>query len=426
MKAAHLRWILLVGVLIAFCIQPAWSHSQPLPAITKPLLDDFIKTYSRLGNHVTGSKIDSQTTKWIEGLLKKFGYNVSLLPVRFQRAIAKESTLVVKKTSSKGETTYIEGMPLLDTQATGPEGINSMLGEEDEQNVVPVMHIYNALDLSDQRFVLKNRRHIQDMINSGRYPAIILVTQGGRIGLSPVNVNLSSIRNTPVILVGSGYGNWLESKSKINNPIRLITNIQRRESVAYNLMAKINGTDPQAKPVVVLVGATSWYQAAAETGSSLAAWYAVAQQMAVARPRRSVFFVMTSGEELDYLGLRQFLKQHADLVQNAYAWVRIGPNVGAPKPNYLVEAFGQNAQSITQRALENEQIQNIHWVDSSGEAEGLASVLIPYGTRYIAVTGIRNECYRMSCDKWPSAISVSAELRIARALNQIVNTLSNI
>jgi hypothetical protein len=96
--------------------------------------------------------------------------------------------------------------------------------------------------------------------------------------------------------------------------------VPAREVTDYNLIGLVRGSDPQMRDQAVVLGAhydhvgvgkpvagDSIYNGADDDASGVAAVLAAAQALAKAPPKRSVIFLLTSGEEFGVLGTQWYL-----------------------------------------------------------------------------------------------------------------------
>lgn len=398
------------------------SHS--MTPVTVEELTHYIKTYARQGHHRTGSKVDHQSAEWMKSILENHHIKVGLETFSLLRPVAGKARLVLE---NKPKPRILFGMPMLNSSDTGDVGLSSRLGNVGEMGIIPVFNMYVLLPTKtiSGKLILENRAEFHRMLRSRKYPAIIVATHGGKSGLAPFNLSLRHHYQTPVILVSSAFSNLLEMKAKMEAGIRVITNIKRERANASNVIAKIPGSNPKLKPLVVLTPRSAWWNAAAERGTAIAAWLTLAKRIKQIHPQRTVYFVALTGHELGYMGLKHFITTHPKLVSSAKAWVEIGANIAAaPTAHYYVQASSHRLQRLAEQAFHANHINNAIMVRPHHKPIGAISVLDKHNGQYIAFVGYSNDCYHLNCDTWPKAVNMGGELRFTQALIQIVKKLS--
>jgi len=397
---------------------------QPPEPITFDEIDDYVKRFATQGLHRAGSRIDRRTAKVLQQTLKRGGLkNVVLEKFTFKRPISRGAMISMK--IDKINSRMMPGMPYLGSRSTGGMSRRAELGFLGQDGKIPVMHLYVTPSSATPRLRAKSLRQFKEAVASGRYPAVIGITQGGYTGLLPLMVDLDQKYKTPAILISSSFGNFVEIYAEINNPVTYRSGIRYEHAKAYNVVAKVEGSDPQLKPLVVVTSRSGWWTVAAERGTGVAAWLAVAQRVAKSKPKRTVIFVSTTGQEYYSLGLKRFLRANPNLETNAYGWIYIGANIGAkPKPHYIVQSSSRQMRRMAERAFEKNGVEKIRWIDRA------MSLVKPLGDAYahsqhsLIIAATNNRCYRMTCDKWPSAVNVDATLAFAKSLNTVIDKLA--
>lgn len=127
----------------------------------------------------------------------------------------------------------------------------------------------------------------------------------------------------------------------------------------YNVVARLEGTDPTLRAEVVTVAAhldgavgtgevagDAVYNAADDNASGSAGLLAIAEQMATARPRRSVIFVWDSGEEQGLWGIRWFVHAPPVLRTRIVAHVNVDM-IGSSRPDTATPPDG--IKGVTRR-----------------------------------------------------------------------------
>jgi len=395
---------------------------KPTP-ITFEQIDYYVKRFSTQGLHRSGSKIDKRTGLLLEHFLKKDGLKITREPFTFRRPISGGGMVSMK--IDKINSRIMPGMPYLASPSTGGRNRRAALGFVGEDGKIPVIHIYVTPASANAKLRATSLKRFKDAVASGRYPAVIGVTQGGYSGLIPLMINLNKKYKTPAILLSSALGNFVEIYAEINNLVTYRTTIRYEKAKAYNLMSTVTGTDPSLKPLVIVTSRSAWWSAAAERGTGVAAWLATAKRMAQVHPKRTVIFVSTTGQEYYSLGLKKFLATHPNLVSNAYGWIYIGANVGTkPLPKFVIQGSSRRMRRLVHRAFEDNNLENIRWAKEKKALVPPLNQAYQHADHSVIIAATNNKCFRMTCDKWPSNVNIEATLSFSKALAQIVQELS--
>lgn len=128
----------------------------------------------------------------------------------------------------------------------------------------------------------------------------------------------------------------------------------------YNVVARLEGTDPTLRAEVVTVAAhldgavgtrdlagDAIYNAADDNASGSAGLLALAEQMATARPKRSVIFVWDSGEEQGLWGIRWFV--HAPPVPRSAIVAHVNVDMIGSSRTESAAAAADGVKGVTRR-----------------------------------------------------------------------------
>src|SRR5205085_10030380 len=96
---------------------------------------------------------------------------------------------------------------------------------------------------------------------------------------------------------------------------------------AWNLIARLDRK--AARTLIFSTPRSGWFTCAAERGSGLAAWLALARWMAAERRGHNLEFLATSGHEYIYLGGEKYLAERAPKPANTRLWTHIGASFAA-------------------------------------------------------------------------------------------------
>lgn len=161
-----------------------------------------------------------------------------------------------------------------------------------------------------------------------RHKAIICVTRGGRPGLCPSNADsFPQPFGPPVLQVSSEHAAWLQEYARKGLLVHVVAHAERRATKAYNVTAKIAGTNPALPPL--MTPRSGWYWCASERGGGIICWLELIRSLHAIRPARDVLFVASSGHELGHLGINAFVAQRPGIVGRSIGWIHLGANIGA-------------------------------------------------------------------------------------------------
>ena len=395
---------------------------SPVDTITYEQVDKYVKYYSGLGHHRAGSKIDKRSAIWIKNTLKRDKLDVSVETYTFDRPVSRYAVVSMK--IDRINSVILPGMPLLNSKPTNTS-IKTKLGFVGQDGTVPVIHIYVTSSSGNNKLRAKSIKEFKDAIESGRYRAVIGVTQGGYAGLLPLSIDLNKHYKTPAMLMSSEIGNYAEIYAEINTPVKFLTRINYKKATVDNIVGIIKGTNPKLAPVVVVAPRSAWWYAAAGRGSGVAAFLSAADALAKVPHLRSIYFVSTSGQEYYSMGVKKFLKKHPNLKEKAYAWVYIGGNVGTkPVPHYIVQGSSRRMRRIVHRAFRESGVNNLRWLDSSPIILPALNQAFDNSKHAVIIAATNNRCERMTCDKWPANVNIEATLDFSKAMTLLIQQLA--
>src|SRR4029453_19030310 len=124
---------------------------------------------------------------------------------------------------------------------------------------------------------------------------------------------------------------WLKEQAAARAEATVVAVATQTATQAFNVSAKIAGSDPDLPPLVIMTPRSGWWRCASERGGGLACWIETMRVLARARPARDCHFVACSGHELGFLGIEAYLEHRPDLVTRAYQWIHFGANIGSPR-----------------------------------------------------------------------------------------------
>lgn len=404
-------------------VKPAAPPVPPVDTITYEEVDKYVKYYSGLGMHRAGTRIDKRAARWLTQELKRAKLSVDKETFTFNRPESRYAVVSMKV--DRLNSVILPGMPLLNARPTNKQ-VSAKLGFVGQEGTVPVIHIYVTPTSGNAELRAKSIKEFKDAIESGKYQAVIGVTQGGYAGLLPLSIDLDENYKTPAMLMSGEIGNYAEIYAEINNPVKFLTRMRTVKSTADNIVAKIEGSDPKLGPVVVIAPRTAWWYAASERGSGVAVFLASAKALANSHPKRTIYFVSTAGQEYYSLGLKKFLQQHPELVKTAYSWIYLGGNIGTkPEPHFTIQGSSRTMRRLVHTALKDYGFSKINWMAEKPALLPQFRPIFDNSDHAVIIVATNNRCERMTCDKYPNNVNIEATFNFAKATTIMLQRLAN-
>jgi hypothetical protein len=218
----------------------------------------------------------------------------------------------------------------------------------------------------------------------------------------------------PMLQVSSAEGEWLKAQVEQRVEAYLLADVERKTAQAFNVTARIAGSDPSLRPLVISTPRSGWWQCASERGGGLACWLESMRVLAAADPLRDCLFVAFSGHETGFIGIDAYLASRPDLMRCAHAWIQLGANFGAPwQPNEL-HTQDDALEAWAVASLAKEGIPVDHRAPRGSLPRAEAATLHRGGARYVALL-CGSDVFHSAADRWPDAIDVAMLARYARA-----------
>lgn len=365
-------------------------------------ITEIIKQYDSQGFHRTGTKVDQLSAFWLVQHIQQLGIEAKLEPFSLSRI---DPVLTYIQIGQR----RLEGLPLFDSTFTDADGIQGKLGLAGSDGNLLVMPITPQANTPKYQ-------QLQACRGSGGYQGIIAITHSTPPGLAPLNaLDFTSPFGPPVLQVSTVEANCLEEAAKLGQAATLVTQVQRTETKAFNVIATLKGVDSSLAPLVVMTPRSGWWHCASERGGGLACWLSVMAALSVQRLARDVIFVATSGHELGGIGLQSFLRQQPMLAKKAKVWLHFGANIGA--------AFGKRCGLFASNTEFAEMAAGL--MDKAGAAPDDCYLpnILPYGEAvlihhlggaYISLVGV-NQLFHHPKDRFSEAVDIMQVTRFATA-----------
>jgi hypothetical protein len=217
-----------------------------------------------------------------------------------------------------------------------------------------------------------------------------------------------------MLQVSSVETQWLNAQAAASAEATVVASVGQRAVQAFNVTARIAGSDPELPPLVVMTPRSGWWHCASERGGGLACWLEAMRVLARAKPARDCFFVACSGHELGFLGIDAYLHGRPDLIKRASHWIHFGANIGSPRQGNLIHASDDAVERWAVAALEKEGLTVNATAERGSVPRGEAGALHRGGGRYVALV-CGTEVFHHAADRWPDAVDLALLARYARA-----------
>ena len=405
-------FLLAGGHTVALALAGATGGSSLLFAKEQSTSEDaleqrvasVIQAYDSQGNHRTGTDVDNASAKWLADQVYQLGAEPSLEDFTLNRIDPQSCYLRIAGRR-------IEGVPLFDASFTGAEGVHGRLGlpgTDAEIALVETEPYTLAAPGSQQLGQVSEARR-------GRHKAVVVLTRGMRPGLFLMNApDFSKPSGPPMLQLSSAEREWLNEQAQNRTEATLVDQVRRTTARAFNVTAKIAGSNPRLAPLVFMAPRSGWWTCASEQGSRLVCWLEAIRVLATGKPVCDCLFVALSGHELDILGIDAYLKRRPDLIKRAQAWIFFGSDIGKPGQPNLIHASDDALEQWTVTAMEKEGLIVNGKARHDSVARGEAGPVQHGGGRFVTVA-CDSDVYHSVADRWPESVDVTNLARYARA-----------
>lgn len=381
------RLTLKIILLLAFNILPALNYAQTIDANQ---IAQYVKQYSQQGSHITGSHVDKVTAVWMEGILKRQGYEVKLAPVAIKKVTLKNNIIKLDKK-------IIHGFPVYDGNFTKQNGISGKLGLPGTDADIVVLEMPVSVKYDGNKLFTQLRY-------GKKYRAIVALTQGNKPGLALIdNENYPLQKGLPILQVSNVNNATLMQLAKEQARATFIAYNTIANSTAYNVIATLPGKNEHASPVLFTVPRSAWTPAAEEHGTAVACWLAMANVFSKTKPEHPLIFIAFTGHEIGYLGFNQLMKDEPSYFKRSSAWFHFGTNIGSSPPLTLGSNTTSYAKLAQKVAADN--MTDLHMIDSMyGEPQNAIQtfkLMMPI----FSIFTENNSYFHMNQDRWQNVKS---------------------
>jgi hypothetical protein len=393
------------GALWPGLMRAAAQAPQPASPDLLARIGRLIQEYDAQGIHRTGTQVDTQSASWLLKRAIEAGADVELSMFPLSRVDVQTALL-------EADGRQVPGLPLFDGTFTDARGLDGRL-------VLPAASGDFALLTADAAGITSEGRGLSELRKSGRFKAIVVVTQGAHAGLSPMNAaDFAAPYGCPVLQVGSEGGPWLQERAAASRTARFVAHATRTNTEAFNVVGAVAGSRPELPPVVVMTPRSGWWQCASERGGGIACWTETIRAVRAARAPRTVRFIASSGHELGHFGLDAWLESQPGLIKRAAAWIHLGANIGAAGGRPRLQASSDEIEAMAAAAFERAGTPVQQRVPRGNVPGGEARNIHVGGGRYVSLLG-SSPVFHSEADRWPSAVDVAAVGRYATAIGEL-------
>jgi len=384
-------------------IQSVQIRSADSSNIIEQRVATVIQTYDAQGNHRTGTDVDKKSGEWLAEEVRRLGVNASLESFTLNRVDPQSCYLRVGNRR-------IDGVPLFDAGFTDAEGVHGKLGMGPPADI----RLLETGPFPLARPGAEHRGPISEA-RRGAHKAVVLVAGGSRPGLFLANA--LAFRNPsgpPMLQISNTEIEWLKRRSQSGAEATVVTQVTRAPAQAFNVTARIPGSDSKLAPLVFMAARSAWWQCVTEQGSRLACWLEVMRALAASKPTRDCLFVALSGHELGELGMDAYIENRQDLLRDAHAWIFFGSGIGTPRQPNLIHTSDEALEKWVVKVLEQEGIGVDAREQHNATARAEMGLVQRKSGRFVTLV-CDSDVYHSVADRWPEAVDVGLLARYARA-----------
>lgn len=373
---------------------------------------DIIREYSAQGYHRTGTAVDTVSGAWLSDRIQDMGIAPFMDPIELERVN------VLYASFDFGNLT-IEAEPLYDCAYTDVAGITGRLGELGSDADIGVIMLPPSTSspahtrLDEVRRTTRHKGII--IVSDSSYPLDGIATLNAEDFRAPVG--------PPTLQIANEHWQALQEAIAQGQEGTLVAFCEHKPSKAYNVSARIDGTDPDLAPMVIMTPRSGWWRCASERGGGIALFLELMRDLVANPPQRDVIFTANSGHELSHLGLDQMLHENPTLARDAFIWIHLGANFAATGSQVRLQYSSQAIKNLTRRFLDREDL--VPGIETPIENRPLGEARNIYDARgnFLSLLG-NNALFHHPDDRWPDAVDIATTARWADAFSRIIQDLS--
>src|SRR6266849_1986483 len=226
----------------------AQKESQVSPEALEQRIAGVMEAYDAQGNHRTGTEVDNASAEWLASQVRKSGAMASIEPFALSRIDPQSCYLRIAGRR-------IDSVPVFDAGFTGAEGVHGKLGPLGSDAEIGLVESEPA-KLSEPG--IEQRDQVREARRS-QHKAVVVLTRGIRPGLYLLNA--SDFRKPfgpPMLQISSSESEWLRELAAARAEAKLVAQVKRTAAQALNVTAKIAGSNPALRPIVLMAPRSAW------------------------------------------------------------------------------------------------------------------------------------------------------------------------
>lgn len=282
--------------------------------------------YLGFGNKRTGGKGDNACGEWLASELAKANYKVERQYYQAPFFDASAAEL-----ECEGHSVSIYPQPVV--IPTSREGLTGPLIRVDAhgQFADSLKGAIALVDLPHARWssmlTPAVRTPIETAFAAGA-SAAVAITNGPSRKVIALNADgRGPMFSGPVALLAPEHANDMLAAAMTRKDARLTIDGRGGTRQAFNFVGRMDRG--KGRWLAVSTPRSGWFSCAAERGSGVAAWLALARWAVAALPDHNLSFICNTGHEYEYLGAAEAMKEIAPPVDHTDFWLHIGANVAA-------------------------------------------------------------------------------------------------
>lgn len=373
---------------------------------------DIIREYSAQGYHRTGTAVDTVSGAWLSDRIQDMGVAPFMDPIELDRV-----NVLYASFEFGGQS--VDGEPLYDCAYTDVAGVTGRLGELGSDADIGVIMLPPSTSSPAHSRLDEVRRE-------GGHKGIIIVSDNAYPEDGIATLNAEHFRapvGPPTLQIANRHWQALQVAIAQRQEGTLIAFCEHNPSKAYNVSARIDGSDPDLAPMVIMTPRSGWWRCASERGGGIALFLELMRDLLANPPQRDVIFTANSGHELSHLGLDQMLHENPNLARDAYIWIHLGANFAATGAQVRLQYSNQSIKNLTRRQLTRAGLEP--GIETPIESRPLGEARNIYDVRgnFLSLLG-NNPLFHHPDDRWPDAVDIPTTARWADAFSKIIVELS--
>jgi hypothetical protein len=315
---ASRRAVLSAGALVVGA--PAAARAAPTsnPASATAEAKRITERYQSFGDKASGGPGDTASGAWLEGELKRLGYDVRRQVIETP-AYDGDATL----TAGSARAAVIPAATVVPTPAGGVSGPLYLAGAGKGPGIALIVLPYARWST----MVGQVERRVRAAFAAGASAAVV-VTTGPTGEACALNTPVDrALFDRPVaILAPKDAEPFLQAAARGETATLTMAGRSYRRP-AFNVTARLDRG--AARTLVISTPRSGWFGCAGERGTGLAAWWLGSRWAARAKLPVNVALIATSGHEYEYAGGERFIAELAPKPKDTALWVHFGANVAA-------------------------------------------------------------------------------------------------